>query len=120
MQHMIQIKRVYEVPSPRDGKRILVDRVWPRGLSREEARIDEWMKELAPSAGLRKWFGHDPAKWIGFKTKYFRELNSRPGAVEQLVRLAARRRITLLYGAKEERFNNAAALQDYLSARLKQ
>ncbi len=117
---MIQVKRVYEHPSRQDGKRILVDRLWPRGLKREETQIDEWMKDLGPSTELRKWFGHDPSKWSGFKKKFFQELNGRQEAIERLARLAGRSKITLLYGSKEERFNNAVALQEYLADRLKQ
>ncbi len=117
---MIRIKRVYEQPSPRDGKRILVDRLWPRGLRREDARIDEWMKEVGPGTELRKWFGHDPSRWSMFKKKFFRELEEQPEAIERLIRMARRGRVTLLYGSKEERFNNAVALQEYLTELLRQ
>ncbi len=115
---MIQIKRVYDRPSRSDGKRVLVDRLWPRGLKREDARIDDWMKELGPSTELRKWFGHDPGRWDGFKKKFFQELKSRPDAVDRLAGMARSGKVTLLYGSREEQFNNAVALRGYLEARL--
>lgn len=115
---MIQIKRVYDRPSKSDGMRILVDRLWPRGLKREEARIDEWMKELGPSAELRKWFGHDPGRWNGFKTKFFQELRGRRRPIDRLAEIARSGKVTLLYASKEGRFNNAAALREYLEALL--
>lgn len=114
---MIALKRVYDPPSPRDGRRILVDRVWPRGLSRERARIDEWVRGLAPSDRLRKWFGHDPAKWDEFRERYRQELQAQPDAVRALARRAARERITLVFGARDPEHNNAVALKEVLEGR---
>ncbi len=116
---MMKIKRVYEKPSRDDGKRILVDRLWPRGLRKEEARIDEWAKELGPSSELRKWFGHDPAKWEEFRKCYFSELHEHEGLVEGIVTSARKGTVTLLFGSKEERFNNAVALKEYIASRAK-
>jgi uncharacterized protein YeaO (DUF488 family) len=113
---MIKIKRVYDQPSPHDGKRILIDRLWPRGLSKEDAHIDEWMKEIAPSNALRKWFNHDPDKWAEFKKRFFTELQGRQEIVEEIVNLARKGTVTLLFGSKEERFNNAVALKEYIGA----
>ena len=115
---MIIIKRVYDPPSRRDGKRILIDRLWPRGLRKEDARIDAWAREVSPSTELRLWYGHDPAKWGEFKTRYFAELRSEQEAVEGIVSAARRGTVTLLYSSKEERYNNAVALKGYLEARL--
>lgn len=113
----LRVKRVYAPPSPEDGARILVDRLWPRGLSREKARGDLWLKELAPSTELRKWFNHDPAKWDEFSQRYQQELRQQPAALAQLVELAGTRPVTLLFGAKEERFNDAVALKAFILAR---
>jgi uncharacterized protein YeaO (DUF488 family) len=110
----VKLKRAYDAPTKADGRRVLVDRVWPRGVSKDELRLDEWLKDLAPSAALRAWFGHDPAKWDAFKVRYFRELDERPEAVARLV---ARRRegtMTLVFAAKDVRHNNAVALKEYL------
>ena len=115
---MIKIKRVYEEPSTGDGMRILVDRVWPRGISKERARLADWRKDLAPSTPLRKWFGHDPAKWKGFRDRYRAEL-TRSGqidALKELARLSRRRTVTLLYGAADEKHNQAVALKEFLLA----
>ena len=111
---MIRVKRIYDPPVKTDDMRVLVDRVWPRGLAKEKAQIDLWLKDVAPSPALRKWFAHDPAKWLEFKSRYFRELDSNPAAVEDLAAEAKRRRVTLLFGAREERYNNAAALKEYI------
>ncbi len=115
---MINIKRVYEPPSRADGKRILIDRLWPRGLKKEKARIDEWLKELAPSSDLRKWFGHDSDKWDEFKKRYIKELKGREEIVDAIADAARKGTVSLLFGAKEERFNNAAALKEYIEARM--
>ncbi len=115
---MINIKRVYDPPSRKDGNRILVDRLWPRGLRKEDARIDTWVREVSPSTELRLWYGHDPAKWGEFKTRYFAELRGEQEAVESIVSAARRGTITLLYSSREERYNNAVALKSYLEARL--
>ena len=112
----MQIKRVYEPPAPADGYRILVDRLWPRGLSKEHAAADEWLREVAPSPTLRRWFGHDSARWAEFKRRYFQELRAEPAAPEvaRLRKLSARRRMTLLYAAQNEVHNNAVALREHL------
>jgi uncharacterized protein YeaO (DUF488 family) len=110
----IQLKRAYEPPSNTDGCRILVDRIWPRGVRKEEARIDLWLKDLAPSTVLRKWFAHDSGKWKEFKKRYFAELDGQASAVEELIRKANQGVVTFVYGAKEPRYNNAVALKEYL------
>ena len=115
---MVKIKRVYDKPSRDDGKRILIDRLWPRGLRKEEARIDEWLKEVAPSNELRKWFNHDPDKWEEFKKRFFAELEGRQDMVDGIIGSARKGTVTLLFGSKEERFNNAVALQEYVDSRI--
>jgi uncharacterized protein YeaO (DUF488 family) len=114
---MIRIKRVYSEPSARDGTRILVDRVWPRGFSKERVRIDAWRKELAPSTMLRKWFGHDPAKWTEFRRRYRRELtrSSMMEELRKLARLSSKRTITLVYSAADEEHNQALVLMELLN-----
>ncbi len=116
---MIIIKRVYGPPSRDDGKRILIDRLWPRGLKKEAAHVEEWMKDVAPSSDLRKWFGHDPEKWAEFKRRFFKELQGKQELTERIADLAKKSRVTLLFGSKEERFNNASALKEYIEARIK-
>ena len=111
---MIKVKRIYQAADPKDGFRILVDRVWPRGLTKEAARIDLWLKDVAPSTPLRKWFGHDPALWDEFRNRYFAELDQNRGPVEQILSKAKKKRVTLLFGAKDEKHNNAVALKEYL------
>lgn len=108
----IRLKRVYETPSAEDGVRILVDRLWPRGLSRDLAAVDEWFKDVAPSHELRRWFAHDPAKWPAFQARYRRELVAEPGKSQlaQLVRLAHTQTVTLVYAAKDAQHNNAVVL----------
>lgn len=113
----IWLKRAYEDPGRNDGTRVLVDRVWPRAVSREDAEIDEWLKEVAPSDELRRWFGHDPERWEEFRERYHRELDGRGEAVERLLGLAREGRVTLVYGARDEAHNNAVALKDYLERR---
>jgi uncharacterized protein YeaO (DUF488 family) len=110
----ILVKRVYEVPGRGDGRRVLVDRLWPRGLSKQKARIDLWLKDVAPSTPLRRWFAHDPQKWPEFRKRYFRELAGNPAAVKQLRGLARQGTVTLVFGAREEKYNNAVALREYL------
>ena len=113
---MIQLKRVYEQPGPRDGMRILADRVWPCGITKEAAHIDEWRKDFAPSTALRRWFKHDPEKWSEFRRRYQKELGNDP-TMEELRRLAAlgkRNRITLVYGAADKRHNQAVVLKELL------
>ncbi|WP_243373762.1 DUF488 domain-containing protein [Geotalea sp. SG265] len=111
---MLKIKRVYDTPQPGDGKRLLVDRLWPRGLAKEKAHVDDWIKDLAPSSELRTWFGHDPAKWEEFRRRYSEELN---GHREQLAKLhaeAERETVTLLYAAKDDEHNNAVVLKELI------
>ena len=107
---MVVIKRAYE-PRSRDGLRVLVDRLWPRGLGRRAAAIDWWARELAPSHALRRWFGHDPRRWTEFQLRYRRKLRRQREALERLAHHAAHRRVTLLYAAKDQAHNNAAVLQ---------
>jgi uncharacterized protein YeaO (DUF488 family) len=115
----IPIKRAYEKPTPNDGYRVLIDGLWPRGIRKEEAGIDLWLKEVAPSGELRKWFAHDPEKWDEFRRCYFLELDKNPDVVKRLADMARRGKLTLVYGAKEERFNNAVALKEYLEKKVK-
>lgn len=110
----IALKRIYDRPEPDDGLRILVDRLWPRGVAREDAQLDLWLKEVAPSHELRKWYRHDPKKWDEFKKRYFAELDAQPDAVNALVAQLARGRVTLLFSSKEPLRNNAVALKAYL------
>jgi len=112
----IAIKRVYEKPARQDGVRILVDRLWPRGLTKEKARIDFWPKSLSPSTGLRLWYGHDPARWNEFKSRYFAELDKNPEIVREILTRSRRGRVTFLFSSREERLNNAVALKEYLEA----
>lgn len=109
----LRVKRVYDPPSPEDGVRVLVDRLWPRGLSKERAKVDWWAKELAPSDELRRFFAHDPAKYPEFLRRYREELTGNP-ALERLRALAQGGRVTLLFGAREARYNNATALAEIL------
>lgn len=109
-----RLKRVYDSPAKADGRRVLVDRVWPRGLTKSEAQIDDWLKEIAPSTRLRKWFGHDPARWTEFKKRYAAELNDKREQVEELAREARKRTVTLLFGAKDVEHNNAVALKQHI------
>lgn len=115
---MIQAKRIYEPPAPEDGYRVLVDRLWPRGLSKERAAVDEWMRQVAPSAELRSWFAHSPARWAEFKRRYRAELMepSAREAVARLRALAAAGAVTLLYAARDETHNDAVALRAYLES----
>jgi uncharacterized protein YeaO (DUF488 family) len=110
----IKLKRAYEKPGPEDGLRILVERLWPRGISKENARLDAWMKDVAPSNELRKWYNHDPAKWAEFKKRYFAELDGENDAVEALRKTVRGKKVTFVYGSKEEKYNSAAALKEYL------
>lgn len=114
---MLKIKRVYEKPERGDAYRILVDRLWPRGLTKEKARVDLWLKDIAPSDALRKWFGHEPEKWPEFKKRYFRELRAKKSLVDEIARKAKKSAVTLIYGAKEERFNNAVAIKAYIEGK---
>lgn len=114
---MIVIKRVYEPRSGDDGYRVLVDRLWPRGVSKEKAALDLWMKDIAPSDGLRKWFNHDPAKWEEFEKRYKEELKNNDDLLEQLKNLEKEhKKLTLLYGAHDEQHNQAIVLADVLKS----
>src|SRR5262249_39653037 len=108
------VKRVYDEPAKSDGYRVLVDRLWPRGLTKSKAHIDEWLKEMAPSTMLRKSFGHTPSRWKEFKKKYWAELDDCRDQVEKLARDARRRSVTLLFGARDTKYNNAVALKEYI------
>jgi len=109
-----RLKRVYESPSLEDGMRVLVDRLWPRGLTKDAAKIDLWAKDIAPSHELRKWFDHDPERWNEFQTRYAAEVENHTETLTLLRSEAKRRVVTLLYGSRESRFNNAAALKRFL------
>lgn len=111
---MIQTKRVYEAASPRDGKRFLVERLWPRGIKKEDLKMDAWLKDVAPSPALRQWFRHDPAKWPEFKKRYRAELLAHPDAVEPLRTAARRGNVTLLYSARDQEHNSALLLKQFL------
>ncbi|KPL82294.1 uroporphyrin-III methyltransferase [Thermanaerothrix daxensis] len=113
----IRVKRVYAPATAEDGVRILVDRVWPRGMTREALHADLWLKEVAPSTALRQWFGHAPARWEAFKNRYFAELDANPQPVEHLLALAREQRVTLLFAARDEAHNQAVALREYLLRR---
>jgi uncharacterized protein YeaO (DUF488 family) len=114
---IIKVKRIYDEPSSDNGVRVLVDRLWPRGLSKESARIDLWLRDVAPSDELRKWFNHDASKWEEFKRRYFKELENNKAVNELINLLRDRRTITLLYSAKSP-YNNATALKEYLELKL--
>jgi uncharacterized protein YeaO (DUF488 family) len=111
----IQLKRAYEKPTPEDGTRILVDRLWPRGLSKKKAAIDQWFKEIAPSTELRKWFAHDPARWQEFRRRYVAELQDHADELGEIRRRARTNRITLVYAARDELHNEAVVLRDILT-----
>jgi uncharacterized protein YeaO (DUF488 family) len=111
---VIGIKRAYESPTKDDGNRILVDRLWPRGLSKEKAKIDFWAKELAPSTELRRWYDHVPEKWSEFKSRYFAELDANPKLIIELLDYVRKGRVTFVYSSKEQQLNNAIALKEYV------
>jgi uncharacterized protein YeaO (DUF488 family) len=111
------IKRIYELPSRSDGYRVLVDRVWPRGVKKEAAKLDEWLREIAPSTALRKWFGHQPKRWTLFRNRYLAELNEHTSPLQTLRERASRQRVTLLYAARDQKFNHAVVLKECLEAR---
>jgi uncharacterized protein YeaO (DUF488 family) len=110
----IRLKRVYEPPSPEDGVRVLVDRLWPRGLRKADAAIDRWMKDIAPSTELRQWFGHDPERWQEFRRRYARELRQHATTIDELHELAQHKTVTLVFGARDEEHNDAVALREVL------
>lgn len=113
----IRIKRAYDPPSPDDGVRVLVDRLWPRGLRKADAAIDRWLKDVAPSTELRRWFGHDPSRWDEFQHRYRHQLSAHAELLDELRELARAGVVTLVYGAKDERHNDAVALRDVLIRR---
>jgi len=110
----IRTKRVYEEPNVSDGVRVLIDRLWPRGVSKESAAIDYWAKAVAPSNELRVWYGHEPEKWREFRERYFAELDANPEGVAELISHIDGTTATLVFGSKEEKLNNASALRQYL------
>ena len=117
---MIKIERIYNNPRGNNSTfRILIDRLWPRGLRKDKVKVDLWQKDIAPSNSLRKWFGHDEKKWNEFKTRYFKELEKNIESVNPILDKINEGSITLLYGAKEEKFNNAIALKEYLEEKIK-
>ncbi|MBI4791676.1 MAG: DUF488 domain-containing protein [Deltaproteobacteria bacterium] len=116
----IRTKRVYEQADAADGFRVLVDRVWPRGMTKEQVRADLWLKSIAPSTALRQWFGHDRSKWEEFRRRFWVELDAQPEAVAQLLEAAAKGRLTLLFSARDGECNQAVVLRDYLLSRSRQ
>jgi len=114
---MIKIKRIYQTPAAGDGFRILVDRLWPRGLSKEKAKVDLWLKDISPSNELRKWYSHDPAKWAEFKRKYLKEIEGKKLELDLLRQKAKSGIITFLFSSKEEKLNNAAALKEFVESK---
>lgn len=116
---MIAVKRVYDPPHPGDGERYLVERLWPRGVRRNQLRVDGWLKDVAPSTGLRQWFSHDPAKWTEFRHRYARELNAHPVVWQPILEAAkGGKRVTLIFSSRATEHNNAVALRDYLEGKL--
>ena len=115
----IRLKRAYEPASRSDGTRVLVERLWPRGVSKQTLRVDAWPKDVGPSTGLRQWFSHDPDKWLRFRALYFRELDSRPEAWQPIVSAARRGTVTLVYSSRDAQHNNAVALRDYLQSKIR-
>jgi uncharacterized protein YeaO (DUF488 family) len=115
----IIVKRIYDKPRGNDTFRILIDRLWPRGLSKNEVKVDLWEKDIAPSDSLRKWFSHDPKRWHKFKARYFEELEKNDESLNTILDKVKKESVTLLYGAKDEKFNNAVALKEYLDKKTK-
>jgi uncharacterized protein YeaO (DUF488 family) len=113
----LRLKRAYEPAAPEDGYRILIDRLWPRGVSKDKAALDDWMKEIAPSADLRKWFGHDPSRWREFQRRYRVELRAHTEELDRIRHLAKAGHVTLVYGAHDEQHNDAVVLQNVLLGR---
>jgi len=116
---MIKVKRIYDPVLPDDGKRILVDRLWPRGIKKDKAKIDEWLKDIAPSNGLRKWFSHDPDKWKEFKNRYIKELKDNSELIERLRAVTKKEKVTLLFSAKDVEHNNAVVLKEVIEKKFK-
>jgi uncharacterized protein YeaO (DUF488 family) len=117
MKTRITVKRVYDAPDAGDGRRILVDRLWPRGLTKEKAKIDYWAKNVSPSNELRKWYGHEPGKWEEFKKRYFAELDGTQAALDELIGKMGKGPVTFVYSSTERAINNAEALKIYLEAK---
>lgn len=115
----INLKRVYDPVSKEDGPRILIERLWPRGVKKEDLIMDEWLKDVAPSTDLRKWFSHDPAKWKEFQKKYFKELDENHEALEPILKALHKGRVTLLYSSKDTEHNNAVSLKNYLEENMR-
>ncbi len=115
---MIQIKRVYEKPAKDDGERFLVERLWPRGVKKQDLRVEAWVKDVAPSSKLRQWFGHDPQRWAPFRQRYFRDLEKDHEAWQPLLERSRRGRVTLVYSAHDTQHNNAVALKEFLEGKL--
>jgi uncharacterized protein YeaO (DUF488 family) len=113
---MIKTKRIYDPPAPDDGFRILVDRLWPRGLGKDRAKVDLWLREISPSHELRKWYAHDPEKWVEFKKRYFEEIKSAKAAFDQILEKARGKTVTLLFSSQEKKLNNATALKEFLAS----
>jgi uncharacterized protein YeaO (DUF488 family) len=111
---LLKLKRAYDAVSRSDGRRILVERLWPRGLSKASVHVHTWLKDVGPSTALRKWFGHDPAKWQTFRRRYFRELDSKPDVWGPIIAAARLGSVTLVYSSRDERHNNAVALKAYI------
>jgi uncharacterized protein YeaO (DUF488 family) len=116
---MIKLKRAYDHAVPADGARFLVERLWPRGVKKTTLHVRAWLKDVAPSSSLRRWFGHDPKKWIEFRRRYYRELNAHEDALEPIRNAAERGRVTLVYSSHDTEHNNAVALKDYLEGNMK-
>jgi uncharacterized protein YeaO (DUF488 family) len=117
---MLKLKRIYETASPHDGRRILVDRLWPRGISKEAAHLDMWMKEIAPSDELRRWYGHEAGRWEEFRARYREELKGHAVQVNEVCRLARNETITLLFAAQDAEHSNAAVLKEWIESQIKE
>jgi len=117
---MIRVKRIYDADEEEDGFRILVDRVWPRGFKKDNWKINLWLKNIAPTSSLRKWFYHDPDKWDEFKRRYFEELKDKNELVNDVIDKCKLGTVTLIYGTKEERYNNAVALKEYVDSKIEE
>ncbi len=116
---MLKLKRAYDPVSRNDGTRFLVERLWPRGVSKTKLRLDAWLKDVGPTTGLRQWFSHDPEKWPQFRVRYFRELDSRPESWGPILSAARRGTVTLVYSSHDEEHNNAVALKEYLQSKMR-
>jgi uncharacterized protein YeaO (DUF488 family) len=116
---MLKLKRAYEPVSGDDGRRFLVERLWPRGLAKAKLHLYGWLKDVGPTTALREWFSHDPAKWLQFRARYFRELDSRPESWRPILSAARRRTVTLVYSSRDDEHNNAVALKEYLQAKVR-